>query len=328
MKVLITAVLALSTTSWLSAVVAAAPFQQQAAVLPQKKIMKLIGDEDDSSPKQAATPVVPIQYNGGSVMTEPLHIYFILYGNHDAQVAQNFQYFAEGLHGSDWWGVTRTYYQPINGTNVPISDRVVFKDIWYDNYSLGKDISADSAIPTIITNAIHSHRGYEDENAIYVLYMSADVTDGGFCTGGYCGYHWYFTTPNNKRLVYALIGDPTVCPGSLPPPGQPKGVPGCLPRPWRNTTTSINGNQHADGPMSAIAHEITEAASDRFGDAWFDADGEENGDKCNGNYLGLQFQGSEGYNVDFNGHLFLIQSNWDVITQSCSIGRKQHVHTQ
>ena len=69
-----------------------------------------------------------------------------------------------------------------------------------------------------------------------------------------------------------------------------------------------------------VALELTEAATDPFFDAWYDADGLENGDLCYDNFLQAKFlhSGAE-YNLKMDGKKYLVQSNWNLKKNSCSM---------
>ncbi|CAI5951959.1 unnamed protein product [Closterium sp. NIES-65] len=90
--------------------------------------------------------------------------------------------------------------------------------------------------------------------------------------------------------------------------------------------TSPNGNPGLDATISTIAHEIAEAATDPDASTgWFDADNEENADKCSYVYgETLTTQNEKGqdakYNlVGLNNMTFLVQQNWDLETDSCVV---------
>ncbi|CAI5518153.1 unnamed protein product, partial [Closterium sp. Naga37s-1] len=88
--------------------------------------------------------------------------------------------------------------------------------------------------------------------------------------------------------------------------------------------TSPNGKPWLDAMVSTIAHEIAEAATDpNASSGWFDANGEENADKCSYDYGETQtaqnvYGDDAEYNlVGLNGMKFMVQQNWDVATDSC-----------
>ena len=79
-----------------------------------------------------------------------------------------------------------------------------------------------------------------------------------------------------------------------------------------------------DALVSTFAHELTEAATDPFLDAWYTARGNENADICAWNFLVTAFEDGYEYNqVGVGGMRFLVQANWDLPTQSCRNGREE-----
>jgi hypothetical protein len=67
-----------------------------------------------------------------------------------------------------------------------------------------------------------------------------------------------------------------------------------------------------------VSHEHNEAVTDYNGDAWYDAAGYENGDKCAwrfGASLGRTTYG--GYNQPINGHTYWLQQEWSNRSSGC-----------
>ncbi|GCE08015.1 hypothetical protein [Dictyobacter aurantiacus] len=73
-----------------------------------------------------------------------------------------------------------------------------------------------------------------------------------------------------------------------------------------------NGDQAADETINVTSHEQMEAATDPYGNAWYDSSGEEIGDKCAWN-----FGNSSGANVTWNGHPYRVQKEWDNRVTGC-----------
>ncbi|KAI9317339.1 hypothetical protein DFJ73DRAFT_880732 [Zopfochytrium polystomum] len=246
-------------------------------------------------------------------MTEPIHVYIVLYGSHEPAVAINIERFVDGLFASDLWGVTRTFYQPINGTNVPISGRIVLKDIWTDNYTVGRSLTVYS-FGGVVLNAIYTHRSKPDPNGMYIVYAAPDVSVAGFCTQ-FCGARTSFfqlDVPDPVRMPFAVVGDASTCPRCVAPM-------------WRNDSKTITGNIHADTPIPFISGLIPAIATDRFNDGWFDSLRRGISNKCGGLIPNLQYRDSVAYNLELDGNLFLVPALWDNLSQNCSIARKQHV---
>ncbi|KAJ3325598.1 hypothetical protein HDV06_003416 [Boothiomyces sp. JEL0866] len=261
-------------------------------------------------------PQINITFRGGPVMSEGVNVYNIFYGNWPDSTKGIIKDFVQGLGKSDWWKVTEQYYDDDKHF---VNNNVTWKGSYTSHFSVGKNITTDVQLDNIIESASKHARWGNDTNGIYVLYIDPDVAVSGLCDS-YCGFH----SISNSYKKYALIGDSTACPGTLPPAPGLNGTAGCMPRYWRNHTEptySVNKDQRADGLMSTLAHELSETVSD-FAGTWYDNDGQENGDKCAGYFNKVQGIKNEeyesAYNVDFGKHRkFLIQSMWSPVSNEC-----------
>jgi hypothetical protein len=125
---------------------------------------------------------------------------------------------------------------------------------------------------------------------------------GGRCsapTGGSCGYHFAFGTPDGAVLY-----------GAMPYAGNDLafcGVP-----------TSPNRDIAADAEINITSHEQMELATDPVATGWFDARGliGEIGDKCQGVYGPLDATGAD---ISINGHPYILQEEWDNAVSGCAI---------
>ena len=112
----------------------------------------------------------------------------------------------------------------------------------------------------------------------------------------YCAYHSSFSVSGGE-ILYA---------------NQPFAhVSGC------STGQSPNANA-ADDVINVISHEHNETISDPNGNAWFDAAGFEDGDKCAWDF-GTPLGGSAGseFNEVINGNHYFLQREYDNSTHSC-----------
>ena len=231
---------------------------------------------------------IPIEYNGGYVMNAGVNIYLIWYGNWNGWKATTIiPEFIKGLSGSPYYNINTTYSDS-HGRRVGNEINLV-KEVT-DDYSQGTYLSDVSAV---VSDAVTSGKLPADVHGLYFVLGSDDVSEGGFCNG-YCGYH-SSTLVNDTYLKYSFVGNPAQCPY------------GCEPQ----QGTSPNGSPSADGMASIIAHELEETTSDPYADAWFDANGEENGDKCAWTF-GAEYTTGNGTraNMQLGGRDFLIQQNW------------------
>jgi Phosphate-induced protein 1 conserved region len=264
------------------------------------------------------TPLVPMIFSGGEVMTT-VKTFNIFYGDFKQSTKSGIKKFLGGLSESDYWKVVQEY----TGKTTRLDDKITWEAGYTDNYSQGKVLDRYS-MRKIITRAISINSWRSDANAVYVVYISKDVSEkslsGSHCTD-YCGYHGL--TGPKSNLKFSMVGDPTRCPGTLPAPGQEMGSPGCLQRYFRNNTDpsfSINRDQSLDGMVDILTHELAETATD-YDNTWRDSDGEENADRCSPFIIDAHIS-PDGYdqtfNVDFgeNGR-YLLQSMSSLKTQTC-----------
>jgi hypothetical protein len=231
-----------------------------------------------------------ISYHGGAVMTGPVNLHYIWYGNWTGNGAVGIlTTFGKNLGGSPYYNINTTY---TDGAGNHISNAINFAESTTDSYSHGTALS-DFAIQGVVLDAISSGRLPLDPYGIYLVLTSADVTaTSGFCTQ-YCGWHTH-TTSGTTHVKYAFVGDPTRCPSSC-----------------QAQTPGPNGGSGADGMASIIAHEVEEAASDPELDAWYDTRGYENADKCAWTFGSTSTAGNGAkYNMALGGLNFLIQQNW------------------
>ncbi|HEX9130839.1 MAG TPA: hypothetical protein VF844_00960, partial [Ktedonobacteraceae bacterium] len=69
-----------------------------------------------------------------------------------------------------------------------------------------------------------------------------------------------------------------------------------------------------DSTINVTSHEQMEAATDPYLNAWYDASGNEIGDKCAWRFGALNAQGGD---VSWNGHAYYVQKEWDNAKSRC-----------
>ena len=238
-----------------------------------------------------------INYNGGPVMTNTINVYIIWYGNWAGNTTKSIIHdLASNIGGSPYMNINTTY---TNAAGTAATKNVVLAGERDDNYSYGttaaKKKLSDSAIKTIISSHVAAGKFPADANGIYFLITSKDVTaTSGFCTQ-YCGWHTYGTLGGAANLKYSFLGDPARC------------LSGCA----AQQGASPNGNAAADGLASIFAHELVEAGSDPQLNAWFDASGYENADKCAWQFGTTSAAAGGGLkNMTIGARDYYIQQNW------------------
>jgi len=127
-------------------------------------------------------------------------------------------------------------------------------------------------------------------NGYYPVYV--DLARG---SAGYCGWHSWGTINNGSQNVlvqFAFFWNLDNDPGCNPSSG---------------VATESEG-------LAAIAntsaHELSEARTDPDGTGWYDLQGQENGDKCNWNFL-------HPYVTFSDGTTWKVQSEWSNKARGC-----------
>jgi len=246
-------------------------------------------DEDDYSTKRQ----VSITYHGGSLMRGTSKTYVIWYGNWaDSAVNQQIRYiltyFLANL-GSSYWLQINTAYIPNAGGS--ILNTTFVADIGYgvSTYTYGSVLKSQH-IFDIVRDSLASNRLPTDPNGIYFVFTSPDIQQYddpsyGFCTNsggkyGYCGWHSNGRI-NGNTIKYAFVGTPSNC------------------MYCEAQRISPNGNWVADSMASIVAHELAEVITDPEFNGWFDANSEENADKCAWQFGQTAIAGGYQYNVQF-----------------------------
>jgi hypothetical protein len=286
------------------AIMTAGPALAQASYGSSSKAQDSVREECDGRhfrPREwAAIPearVAPILYHGGPIMLGVIHMYYIWYGDWSGNTATTILTdFADTIGGSLYFNINTTY---TDGSGGRISDTVTFAGSADDAYSHGKTLT-DATVEAVVTDAISSKRLPSDPHGVYFVLTSADVSESsGFCSQ-YCGWHTHVTATGND-IKYAFVGNPERC------------INSCAAQ-----SAGPNGNAGADGMVSIIAHELEEAVTDPDLDAWFDANGAENADKCAWTF-GSTYTAPNGAmaNMHLGSRDYLVQQNW-------SAGNNQH----
>ena len=252
----------------------------------------------------AATPANITYRIGAPVMINP-NIYVIWYGtwgtNPCSQTGNTTPAIVNDLlsnvGATNWYGINTRYYSQSSPTALKqyVTNVVRPSGCISDTASLGK---ANPSIAAIVDQALTSNALPRDTNGLYFVLTSSDVKVSGFLTG-FCGYHSYFNPSysTTSRIKFSFVGDATTSLGSCS--GQ-------------TSVTSPNSNPAADAMTSVIAHELVETVSDPELNAWSDASGNENADKCAWTFgtTSTATNGSK-YNLVAGTRQYFIQQNWN-----------------
>jgi len=266
------------------------------------------------------TPAITL--HGGPVMTGAPAIHLIWYGNwnqangSDTPAGQQIvRDFMSGLNNSNYLAINTTY----SSSNGSVSGSIGAPQETNFGYIAGTRAKRlrDSDIANIVSSYISSHGGPQT-NAVYFVLTSSDVNEtSGFCTR-YCGWHTHGTIAG-ANIKYSFVGNANRCLAS------------CAAQ-----SVSPNGNAGVDGLISVLAHELEEARSDPDLNAWFDANGAENADKCawtfgtnqvaqpNGSFANMTLPTAPGSSAGPTRN-FLVQRNLKATDSKCYIDGRLNI---
>lgn len=242
-----------------------------------------------------------INYNGGPVLKgNPVPVYIIWYGNwngtgSNTQATINLiETFlgANALGGSGYERINTTY----GDTTGNVSGNLLFSKEVRDTGSQGTRLR-NNRISAAISAQLTSGALPTDPNGVYIFATSSDVKESGFCTQ-FCGFHTRQTL-NGQDIKWAFIGNTDQCPSGCEIQATGPNSP----------AAGVGG---ADGMINVITHETEETITDPDLNAWFDASGAEDADKCNFKF-GPTSTAANGarFNQTFGGHNWMIQMEWE-----------------
>jgi hypothetical protein len=250
-----------------------------------------------------------INYHGGPVLKgNPVNYYLIFYGNwagtgsNTAASVSLIQHFLNTLGGTPIEQVATTYGDNTGNVsgNVTVGGTIFV--------SSTKNLT-DRSLQTTVSNALTSGKLPTDANGVYFVLTSSNINEtSGFCTQ-YCGFHTRATL-NGADIKYAFVGNPDRCPSGCEIQTTGPNSP----------NTGVGG---ADGLINVLSHEQFEAITDPDLNAWFDASGQEDSDKCNFNFGATSTCNANGlcsaagtsaaakYNQTFGSNNWMIQQQWE-----------------
>jgi len=248
-----------------------------------------------------------INYHGGPVMPNTPNVYIIWYGNwngtgsNTAATRSAIEGFFSTIGGSALELVNSTYGD--NTNNVTGNVHFGGSTIVSSTQNL-----TDRRLQNTVNNALNSGALPRDANGVYFVISSSNINEtSGFCTQ-YCGFHTRATL-GGTDIKYAFVGNVDRCPS------------GCEIQ-TTGPNSPVTGQGGIDGMANVLSHELEEAISDPDLNAWFDASGQENADKCNFNFGATSTCNANGlctaagtsaaarYNQTFGSHNWMLQQNW------------------
>jgi len=264
---------------------------------------------DPSAIGQAVVTGNGINYNGGPVLKgNPVPIYVIWYGNWNGTGSNTqatvslIDTFLNSLGNSAIELVNTTY----GDTTGNVSGNLNLGGQIFDTGSQGTRLT-NNKLSAIVSRSL-SNGLPTDANGVYLVLTSSNVSEQGFCTQ-FCGFHTRQTL-NGVDIKWAFVGNTDRCPANCSIQATGPNSP----------AAGVGG---ADGMSNVITHETEEAISDPDLNAWFDANGQENADKCNFTFgttttctsgslctAAADAAGAK-FNQSFGNHDWMVQQNWE-----------------
>lgn len=269
-----------------------------------------------------------LTYNGGPILSGPVSVYLIFYGNWENKHQNIMMDFIDNISRTTWFNTLRLYTDSHNNA---VTGPLKLSAAMNDNLSHGNSLQGNATHIDIIKAAINT--GYlgkgTDHSGIYLILAGKDVDDVGLCTD-WCAYN-----SHSDDFVYAFIGHPDRC--NKPDPSKNR----CIP--YINRQVSPNGDPAFDAIIGNMAHEFQEMLTDPVGNAWrvsdkasetsHDSSGsnsrydEEISDWCMPPYVSTdewfpnraKLENGASWNIQIERYKFLIQSVWNPITNKCTM---------
>ncbi len=221
-------------------------------------------------------------------------------------------FFLSHLSGSAYFNINTTYY---DGTGTYINNVVNYTQYWASNTNLPPtdySLLSDDAIIAQIEAGFSSGALTFDPSTLYIVFTGIGVNPGGGFGTVYCAYHGYYIAADGRNVKYSAM---------------PYAVDPAFPGACSALNGSPNGDVAADAEVNLISHETEETTTDENLDAWYDAVGAENADKCAWKF-GQTYQTTNNNstaNMNIGGKDWLIQMNWvnATTTQGGPIGCRQ-----
>ncbi len=220
-------------------------------------------------------------------------------------------FFMSNLGGSPYFNINTTYF---DGSNTHINNVVNYTQYWASNTNLPPtDYStlSDDAIIAQIEEGFSSGALTYDPSTLYIVFTGIGVNPGGGFGTVYCAYHGYYIAADGRNVKYSAM---------------PYAVDPAFPGACSALAGSPNNDEAADAEVNLISHETEETTTDENLDAWYDAVGAENADKCAWNF-GSTYTTSNGAtaNIVVGGKDWLVQMNWvnAAIKKGGPVGCKQ-----
>lgn len=236
-----------------------------------------------------------LTYHGGPVMTGTANVYAIFWeptGNVQSGYNSLIQRYFGDVNGTGLYN-NNTQYKNSSGGDASAEHLVAS---WTDTGAYPETPLLDSDMQNEVTHAQQVNGWSSSINNVFFVFLQANEDlcfDSSLsqCASNYfCAYHNSFGT----NTLYAAM--PYAASFSCNPGGN------------------LPNNNDADLTINVTSHEQMEAATDPLGNAWYDRSGNEIGDKCAWKF---GTRSSNGGDVVWNGHSYLVQKEWDNAKRGC-----------
>ena len=219
--------------------------------------------------------------------------------------------YLQDIGGSGLENSTTQYYQVVNGAKQPITNSSAFQGSWVDTSPYPASGCSDSATPgncltdaqlqAEVKRALTANGWTAGTTKMFFVFTSkgeGSCYDPTACAFAYyCAYHSSFTS-GGHRVIYA----------NMPYTGTSPAACGA--------GVSPNNDPDADSTINVTSHEHMEAITDPNGNAWYDAAGYENGDKCAWTFGSMPYANGTA-NQSLHGHYYVMQQEWSNAASRC-----------
>lgn len=210
------------------------------------------------------------------------------------------RYFGD-IGGSPLYNVATQYYD--SGGNIVNSS--AYATAWVDTSPYPSNTLTDADIENEVLNAVNTNRWpWSSPDVEYFVFTARGENScaGSSCSfTQYCAYHSNFAATDGVTTANVLYAN-------MPYAGTNRSACGA--------PSSPNNDIDADSTINLLSHEQMETVTDPLGTAWYDSAGSEIGDKCAWTF---GTTGSNGADVTWNGHPYIVQQEWSNATSSCVV---------
>jgi hypothetical protein len=237
-----------------------------------------------------------MSYHGGPVMAGTTKAYAIFWEPTGSSVSATYnslilRYFGD-IGGSGLYH-NNTQYKASNGT---FASGAALGGSWVDTAAYPSNTISDAQVRQEVSHAMQVKGWTASATHLFFVFTAKgenicyNSSQCSFTT--FCAYHSFF----GSNTMYAAM------------PYTGTNLSAC------GVSKSPNGNIDADSTINVTSHEQNEAATDPHLNAWYDASGNEIGDKCAWTFGHVNPDGS---NVTWNGHEYIVQQEWDNHVSGC-----------